>query len=93
MVTDKRTPLVPDDFQPPAGLVTASFLLEPLGPQHNEPTTTPDVQHGAHPGHARLPDGNWPHDDLEQNRGDLSATSATSRTVRASPCSTPARGR
>ena len=27
---------VPDDFEPPAGLVTSDFVLEPLGPQHNE---------------------------------------------------------
>jgi hypothetical protein len=28
--------LVPDDFSPPDGLRTDAFLLEPLGPQHNE---------------------------------------------------------
>jgi hypothetical protein len=34
---DMRGPLfVPDDFEPPAGLVTPDFVLEPLGPQHNE---------------------------------------------------------
>jgi hypothetical protein len=27
---------VPDDFEIPRGLTTASFRLEPLGPQHNE---------------------------------------------------------
>lgn len=30
------TPFVPDDFEVPCGLVTESFRLEPLGPQHNE---------------------------------------------------------
>lgn len=27
---------VPDGFEPPRGLVAAGFVLEPLGPQHNE---------------------------------------------------------
>jgi hypothetical protein len=27
---------IPDDFEPPSGLATTSFVLEPLGPQHNE---------------------------------------------------------
>jgi hypothetical protein len=35
-VTEARTPIVAADFVPPAGLVTADFVLEPLGPQHNE---------------------------------------------------------
>jgi hypothetical protein len=29
-------PFVPDDFSPPAGLVTPDLVLEPLGPEHNE---------------------------------------------------------
>jgi hypothetical protein len=29
-------PFVPQDFEPPARLVTRDFVLEPLGPQHNE---------------------------------------------------------
>ena len=29
-------PFVPEDFEPPSGLVTPTFVLEPLGPQHNE---------------------------------------------------------
>jgi len=29
-------PFVPDDFQPPLSLVVDGFLLEPLGPEHNE---------------------------------------------------------
>jgi hypothetical protein len=27
---------VPEDFEPPAGLRTDAFVLEPLGPEHNE---------------------------------------------------------
>ena len=73
MDTDQRTSLVPDGFAPPTGLVTASFLLEPLGPQHNESdydAWTSSMEHiRATPGY---PDGNWPHSmTLEQNRGDL----------------------
>jgi hypothetical protein len=29
-------PFVPEDFEPPVRLVTSDFVLEPLGPQHNE---------------------------------------------------------
>jgi hypothetical protein len=29
------TEFVPDEFQPPSGLSTEFFLLEPLGPEHN----------------------------------------------------------
>jgi hypothetical protein len=29
-------PFVPDDFVPPDGLVAEAFVLEPLGPEHNE---------------------------------------------------------
>ena len=29
-------PFVPDDFDPPQGLTGDGFVLEPLGPQHNE---------------------------------------------------------
>ena len=32
----RRASFVPHDFDPPAGLVTPDFVLEPLGPQHNE---------------------------------------------------------
>src|SRR6476469_928717 len=61
METDPRPPLVPDGFVPPAGLAAASFLLEPLGPQHNESdydAWTSSMEHiTATPGY---PDGNWP---------------------------------
>ena len=30
------TPFVPDEFEPPYTLVTEAFVLEPLGPEHNE---------------------------------------------------------
>jgi hypothetical protein len=33
---DPDAVFVPVDFDPPTGLVSASFVLEPLGPQHNE---------------------------------------------------------
>src|SRR5437870_402916 len=32
----RRALLVADDFDPPTRLVTPAFVLEPLGPQHNE---------------------------------------------------------
>lgn len=31
----RDTSFLPDDFEPPGGLVTPDFMLEPLGPQHN----------------------------------------------------------
>src|SRR4051794_67179 len=73
METDQRVPFVPDGFVPPAGLAAAGFLLEPLGPQHNESdynAWTSSIEHiRATPGY---PDGSWPHPmTLEQNRGDL----------------------
>jgi RimJ/RimL family protein N-acetyltransferase len=73
METDQRTRFVADGFVPPAGLAAAGFLLEPLGPQHNESdydAWTSSIEHiRATPGY---PDGNWPRPmTLEQNRGDL----------------------
>ena len=66
-------PFVPPDFEPPAGLATREFVLEPLGPQHNErdyAAWTSSIDHvRATPG---FPDGSWPHQmTLEENRGDL----------------------
>jgi len=64
---------VPDDFQPPLELVTDDFLLEPLGPQHNERdyaawTSSFDHIHRT-PGFAGSA---WPHEmTLEENRADL----------------------
>src|SRR3954465_15657820 len=73
METDQRVPFVPDGFVPPAGLAAAGFVLEPLGPQHNESdyeAWMSSIEHiRATPGY---PDGDWPHPmTLEQNRGDL----------------------
>jgi hypothetical protein len=65
--------LVPDEFDPPAGLTTPQFRLEPLGPQHNEAdhaAWTSSMQHIREtPGFAT---SRWPHEmTLDQNRDDL----------------------
>jgi hypothetical protein len=64
---------VPDDFQPPLELAAGDFLLEPLGPQHNEAdhaAWSSSIEHiRATPGY---PDGRWPREmTLEENRADL----------------------
>jgi hypothetical protein len=66
---------VPSGFEPPSPLVTDQFLLEPLGPQHNEAdhaAWTSSIEHiRATPGY---PDGDWPPLDgmsLEANLADL----------------------
>ena len=64
---------VPDDFQPPARLVADRFLLEPLGPEHNEDdheAWSSSIEHiRATPGFA---DSRWPRAmTLEENRADL----------------------
>jgi RimJ/RimL family protein N-acetyltransferase len=64
---------VPDDFQPPLGLAADRFVLEPLGPQHNEDdhdAWSSSIEHiRATPGYA---DGRWPRPmSLEENRADL----------------------
>ena len=64
---------VPDDFRPPLELVADDFLLEPLGPQHNEAdhaAWSSSIEHiRATPGY---PDGRWPREmSLEENRADL----------------------
>jgi RimJ/RimL family protein N-acetyltransferase len=66
-------PFVPDDFQVPSGLDTDRFVLEPLGPQHNEDdyeAWSSSIEHiRATPGY---PDGRWPRPmTLEENRADL----------------------
>jgi hypothetical protein len=65
--------LVPDEFDPPLGMTTPQFRLEPLGPQHNEAdyaAWTSSMQHiRATPGFAS---GSWPHEmTIDQNRDDL----------------------
>lgn len=69
------SPFVPVGFEPPTSLVTEEFLLEPLGPQHNEAdhaAWTSSIEHiRATPGY---PDGNWPPPGgmtLERNLEDL----------------------
>jgi len=64
---------VPPDFEVPHGLVTSEFVLEPLGPEHNEPdydAWTSSIEHIAStPGY---PDGSWPREmTREENRADL----------------------
>ena len=66
-------PFVPDAFDPPLGLADPRFVLEPLGPQHNErdyAAWTSSVEHiRATPGFV---DRSWPHPmTLEENRADL----------------------
>ena len=64
---------VPDEFDPPVGLTTPQFRLEPLGPQHNDAdyaAWTSSMQHIRDtPGFAT---GSWPHKmTIDQNRDDL----------------------
>ncbi len=67
------TPFVPAGFEPPSGLANPRFVLEPLGPQHNERdyaawTSSFDHIH-ATPGFVG---STWPHEmTLEENRADL----------------------
>jgi hypothetical protein len=65
--------LVPEDFEVPGGIETPRFVLEPLGPQHNEAdyaAWTSSMEHiRATPGFAT---GAWPKDmTLAENEGDL----------------------
>lgn len=64
---------VPDGFEPPLRLVADQFLLEPLGPEHNEDdydAWSSSIEHiRATPG---FPDGRWPRAmTLAENRADL----------------------
>jgi hypothetical protein len=64
---------VPPDFDVPLGLETSEFVLEPLGPEHNEldyDAWTSSMEHIATtPGY---PDGSWPREmTRDQNRADL----------------------
>lgn len=65
---------VPAGFEPPGGLATDDFRLEPLGPEHNErdyAAWTSSSDHiRASPGYG--PESSWPHAmTLEQNLADL----------------------
>jgi RimJ/RimL family protein N-acetyltransferase len=64
---------VPPDFDVPQGLETSEFVLEPLGPQHNEAdyeAWTSSIEHiRGTPGY---PDGSWPRQMTpDENRADL----------------------
>jgi RimJ/RimL family protein N-acetyltransferase len=64
---------VPRDFDVPRGLVTAQFVLEPLGPEHNQQdydAWTSSMDHiAATPGWG---DSSWPREmSLDENRADL----------------------
>ena len=64
---------VPADFDVPLGLETSEFVLEPLGPEHNEQdydAWTSSMEHIAEtPG---FPDGSWPREmTRDENLGDL----------------------
>ena len=64
---------VPPDFKVPLGLATSGFVLEPLGPQHNEEdyqAWTSSMEHiGETPG---FPWGSWPREMTpDENREDL----------------------
>jgi hypothetical protein len=68
-----ESPFVPPEFEPPQGLAHAQFVLEPLGPEHNErdyAAWTSSAEHiHATPG---FTESEWPHAmTLEENRGDL----------------------
>lgn len=85
-------PLVPSEFDPPRTLVTDEFVLEPLGPEHNEAdhaAWTSSIDHiRSTPGY---PDGGWPPvngmtlkenlDDLEQHAHDFAARTGFTFTV------------
>jgi len=70
-MTDAR--FIPAEFEPPSGHANPRFVLEPLGPQHNERdyaawTSSFDHIH-ATPGFVG---STWPHEmTLEENRADL----------------------
>ncbi|MGO9559037.1 MAG: N-acetyltransferase [Acidimicrobiales bacterium] len=74
MSTSGQQRIVPDDYEPPAGLATDDFWLEPLGPEHNESDLeawTSSISHiQATPGFAGR---DWPVKalSLEENLADL----------------------
>ncbi len=64
---------VPADFEVPPGLETSGFVLEPLGPEHNEQDYDAWTSSMGHivetPGY---PDGSWPREmTRNENRADL----------------------
>jgi hypothetical protein len=81
---------VPSDFEVPLGLVTSEFVLEPLGPEHNERDyvawtsslehiqETPGFQHGSWP-HEMTEDENLV--DLQRHADDFRARTGFTYTV------------
>src|SRR3954454_12652358 len=81
---------VPPDFDVPPGLATSDFVLEPLGPEHNEQdyaAWSSSIEHiHATPG---FPDGSWPREmtlddnlaDLERHAGDFRNRNGVTYTV------------
>ena len=83
-------PFVPDTFEPPRGLATASFVLEPLDPRHNDAdfaawsSSIPHIR--STPG---FPWEGWPHPmtpadnlrDLERHAEDFERRSGFTYTV------------
>ena len=66
-------PFLPPGFEPPVAPADPRFVLEPLGPEHNErdyAAWTSSMEHiRRSPG---FPDGNWPREmSLDENRADL----------------------
>ena len=82
---------VPDGFEPPRGLKTSAFRLEPLGPEHNErdfEAWSSSIEHiRATPGYG--PDRSWPRlmtlaenlADLERHARDFAAGTGFTYTV------------
>jgi RimJ/RimL family protein N-acetyltransferase len=66
-------PFVPLQFEVPTRLVTSSFVLEPLGPEHNEADYDAWTSSLAHIHRTPGFEGrDWPHElSLEENLGDL----------------------
>lgn len=70
---EESAPFVPGEFEPPAGLTTAAFVLEPLGSRHNladfDAWSSSLAHIHATPG---FEGSDWPHEmSLEQNLADL----------------------
>ena len=87
---DVHVAFVPDDFEPPLGLVADDFVLEPLGPEHNEDdyeAWSSSIEHiQATPGfrgagwpRAMTPEENRA--DLERHARDFAARSGFTYTV------------
>lgn len=90
MENDAAAPMVPAGFDPPAGIGTDRYLLEPLGPEHNlsdYDAWTSSLEHiHATPGFV---DSTWPHPmapaenlaDLERHARDFERRQGFTYTV------------